>query len=224
MGNARTIVIETADNRGSTLVPMSAGEKIKQARVARGLSQAQLGVLVGISQPAVRKIESGRTEKSKHLPRIARVLELELSELDPDLARMPIAGMDPDEAVGPTVRVVGYVGAGSEAHFYAVAQGDMDEVPAPEGSTKDTVAVEIRGDSLGSLFDRWLVFYDEVRRPITSDMIGRLCVVGLADDRVLIKKVRRGRNGLYTLVSEREPPIENVAIEWAARVKNMVPR
>jgi hypothetical protein len=40
------------------------------------------------------------------------------------------------------VRVVGYVGAGSEAHIYAVAQGDLDEVDPPRGSTEDTVAVE----------------------------------------------------------------------------------
>jgi hypothetical protein len=124
-----------------------------------------------------------------------------------------------------TVRVVGYVGAGAEAHFYALQQGDLDEVPAPEGSTPATRAVEIRGASLGSMFDRWLVFYDDVRSPVTLDLIGRLCVVGLPDDRVLIKKIRPGKSrGLYRLLSEREAPIEDVPVEWAARVKNMVPQ
>jgi phage repressor protein C with HTH and peptisase S24 domain len=123
-----------------------------------------------------------------------------------------------------TVKVKGYVGAGAQAHFYAISQGDLDEVPAPEGSTPDTVAVEIRGDSLGSMLDRWLVFYDDVRRPATADLNGRLCVVGLADDRVLIKKLRRQPNGLWRLLSEREEPIENAEIEWAAAVKNMVPQ
>jgi hypothetical protein len=138
----------------------------------------------------------------------------------------PFEAEAPDEAGHlSTVKVVGYVGAGAETHYYAVAQGDLDEVPAPEGSIGATVAVEIRGDSLGSLFDRWLVFYDEVRSPVTPDLIGKLCVVGLADDRVLIKKMRQGsREGLYRLLSEREPPIEDVAVEWAAKVKNMVPR
>ena len=131
----------------------------------------------------------------------------------------------PDELGPPTVKVKGYVGAGAEAHYYNVAQGDLDEVPAPDGSTADTVAVEIRGDSLGSLFDRWIVFYDDVRRPVTGDLVGKLCVVGLPDDRVLVKKIRRGsEDGLYHLLSEREDPIRDVEIEWAARVKNMVPR
>src|SRR5262249_56983304 len=45
----------------------------------------------------------------------------------------------------PKVRVVGYVGAGSTAHLYDVAQGDLDEGNGPA----DTVAVEVRGESPG---------------------------------------------------------------------------
>ncbi len=131
----------------------------------------------------------------------------------------------PEEPAAPKVPVAGYVGAGAEAHFYAVAQGDLDEVEAPEGSTKQTVAVEIRGDSLGTFFDRWLVFYDDIRSPITPDLIGKLCVVGLDDGRVLIKKLQRSRvHGLFNLVSQNEPPIVDATIEWAARVKSMMPR
>ena len=135
-------------------------------------------------------------------------------------------GIDiPEEPTAPKVPVAGYVGAGAEAHFYAVAQGDLDEVEAPEGSSKQTVAVEIRGDSLGTFFDRWLVFYDDIRSPITPDLIGKLCVVELDDGRVLIKKVQRSRvHGLFNLVSQNEPPIVDATIEWAARVKSMMPR
>src|SRR5262245_21011143 len=50
-----------------------------------------------------------------------------------------------------TVPLVGYVGAGAQAHF--TAAGELGRVPAPEGSTDATVAVEIRGESLGSFFD-----------------------------------------------------------------------
>jgi phage repressor protein C with HTH and peptisase S24 domain len=131
----------------------------------------------------------------------------------------------PEGPTAPKVPVAGYVGAGAEAHFYAVAQGDLDEVDAPEGSTQQTVAVEIRGDSLGTFFDRWLVFYDDVRRPVTPDFVGKLCVVGLDDGRVLIKKLQRSRvHGLFNLVSQNDPPIIDATIEWAARVKSMMPR
>jgi hypothetical protein len=61
-------------------------------------------------------------------------------------------------------------------------------------------------------------------RATTSDQIGRLCVVGLSDDRVLVKKIRRGSDGLYDLLSNTEGPIRGVTIDWAARVRLMVPR
>lgn len=122
------------------------------------------------------------------------------------------------------VALVGYVGAGAETHFFA-NDAPLDEVPAPNGTTEETVAVEIRGDSLGSFFDRWLVFYDDVRRPVTTDLINRLCVVGIEDGRILIKKIQRSKSrGLFHLLSQTEPPILDVRIEWAAAVKNMVPK
>lgn len=128
-------------------------------------------------------------------------------------------------AMAETTPVVGYVGAGAEAHYYALPADELDAVPSPIGATPETVAVEIRGSSLGPLFDRWVAFYDDVRRPATDDLLGKLCVVGLSDERVLIKRLERGRRaGLYRLASNTEPPIEDVPIEWAARVKNMVPR
>lgn len=127
------------------------------------------------------------------------------------------------QSAARTVPLVGYVGAGAEAHF--AAAGELGEVPAPTDATDTTVAVEIRGESLGAFFDRWICFYDDVRRPVTADLIGRLCVVGLEDDRVLIKKIQRSRTkGLFHLLSQTEGPILDVAVEWAARVKNLVPR
>jgi phage repressor protein C with HTH and peptisase S24 domain len=128
-----------------------------------------------------------------------------------------------DEAPhAPKVPVIGYVGAGSTAHFYDVAQPDLDEVSGPADAAEDTAAVEVRGDSLGPFFNRWYVFYDDVRRPMTPDLIGQLCVVGLADGRILVKQVQRGRaEDLYNLHSATEKPIADVKIEWAATVDSI---
>ena len=121
--------------------------------------------------------------------------------------------------------VAGYVGAGSEAHFYAEGQGPLGEAPAPEGSTAGTVAVEVRGESLGPFFDGWLVYFDDVRSPITDDLLGQLCVVGLADGRVLVKKVLRGREaGIFALHGQFSDPILDAEITWAAPVKAVAPR
>jgi hypothetical protein len=124
------------------------------------------------------------------------------------------------------VPVAGYVGAGAEAHLYAAGQGPLDHVHGPDDSTASTVAVEIRGESLGPIFNEWLVFYDDVRSPVTPDLHGRLCVVGLPDDRVLIKQVRPSRTepGLYDLHSQAEAPLLAQEVLWAAKVKTMRPR
>lgn len=121
-----------------------------------------------------------------------------------------------------TVPLVGFVGAGAEAHYYEPA--DLGEVDAPEGSTDKTVAAEIRGTSLGPLFESWLIFYDDVRSPVTPDLYGRLCIVGLLDGRVLVKKIRNAGNGLYHLESNTEPTMFDQEVVWAARVKSMTPR
>ncbi|RAI33737.1 hypothetical protein CH340_11355 [Rhodoplanes serenus] len=134
-------------------------------------------------------------------------------------------GIAPESGKVASVPLVGYVGAGAEAHLFGEAQGPFDEVDAPDDATEETVAVEIRGESLGSFFDQWLVFYDDVKSPMHQSLVGKLCVVGLVDGRILIKKVKRGeRRGLYTLLSQFEPPIYDVQIEWAAKVKTMRPR
>jgi phage repressor protein C with HTH and peptisase S24 domain len=127
-----------------------------------------------------------------------------------------------EEPPAPKVPVVGYVGAGSTVHFYDVAQPDLDEVFGPPGGAEKMSAVEVRGDSLGPYFNRWYVFYDDVRSPMTPDLIGQLCVVGLFDGRVLVKQVQRGTaEGLYNLHSATEKHIVDVKIEWLAKVNSV---
>lgn len=138
-----------------------------------------------------------------------------------------ILAEDDEEDPRKWTDIVGYVGAGARAHYYAVGQGALEKVRRPDSATDQTVAVQIMGPSLGKLFDRWLVFYDQVRHPITPDLIGELCVVGLSNDQVLIKKVRKSKKkpGAYDLESNTdEPLIEGADIVWAAKVKNIMPR
>jgi transcriptional regulator with XRE-family HTH domain len=104
-------------------------------------------------------------------------------------------------------------------------QGPFDEVDAPVDAKPSTVAVQIRGHSLGALFDNWLVFYDDIRNPPDESLVGRMCVCGLADGRVLIKALKRSPNtGLWNLLSNTEPPIYDAGLDWAAPVREMRPR
>lgn len=136
-----------------------------------------------------------------------------------------VFGVSFSEVYTQEVPLVGYVGAGAEMHHYSDGDNPNEFVPMPPGGGDNTVAVQIRGSSLGSIFDTWLVYYDEVRDPPSYDMLGKLCVVGLEDGRVLVKKLRRGSApGLYNLESVTEGLIEDVTITWAAKVKVMTPR
>jgi phage repressor protein C with HTH and peptisase S24 domain len=64
---------------------MEPGILIKTERLKRGWSQKKLAKLIGISQPAIRKIEAGDTVQSKYLPKIGQVLEIPLPQLDKSL-------------------------------------------------------------------------------------------------------------------------------------------
>lgn len=150
-----------------------------------------------------------------------------------DRTTHPIAsayGVTVDEIFGvqPTPRQVPlayYVGAGSEVHAFAEGQGPFDYVDAPVDATAHTVAGKIEGVSLGRVLDQAVVFWDDVRSPVTQDQHGRLCVVELHDGRVLVKEIQPSRTaGLFHLFSETEPPILDVPLRWAAVVTSIRPR
>lgn len=202
-------------------MPKEPSDRLQEARRKAGFENASDAARAyGWNEVTYRAHESGtRGLRKDPAQRYARAFRVPVEWLL--FARK---SDQPAEESPATVPLVGYVGAGAQTFFFG-DQGELDRVPAPENSTESTVAVEIRGESLGSFFDRWLIFYDEVRRPVTPDLIGKLCVVGLDTGQILVKKIQRSRaRGLFHLVSQTEGPILDVAIEWAAKVKAMVPR
>lgn len=195
---------------------MGIAENLLKLRKAARLSQTELAKEAGVSQQLISQLENGVNVATTKLPDIARALGSNVSAIDPNYVEHAIGTLE-------EVPLVGYVGAGATAHYYDAA--DLGTAPAPDGATATTVAVEIRGESLGALFEHWLVYYDEVRSPVTHDMLGRLCVVGLIDDRVLVKKIQKSKTpGLYHLLSNTEAPILDAEVVWAARVRSMMPR
>lgn len=125
------------------------------------------------------------------------------------------------------VPVVGLAGAGPDGSIQFVDPGgSLGEAPPPPNATPETVAVEVRGHSMrGIAEDGWFVYYDDRRDPPTDDLVGRLCVVGLSDGRVLVKTLNRGRKkSHFDLESMAAPTIRDARISWAARVTAIVPR
>jgi transcriptional regulator with XRE-family HTH domain len=62
---------------------MNIGEKIRAARLAKGMTQEELGEILGVQKSAVAKYESGRIVniKRSNLKKISDVLGIRPSEL-----------------------------------------------------------------------------------------------------------------------------------------------
>ncbi len=200
---------DNAGNSGSTIEWILAGLR-KTGKTRSGLARA-----LGRSPSAVTDLLKGhRRLRADEIAVVSDYLGIEPPRL---------VGGGPPQA--PKAPLVGYVGAGAIAHFYADGQGPFDEVDAPIDARPTTVAVQVRGHSLGALFDNWLVFYDDIRDPPDDSLVARMCVCGLSDGRVLIKALKRSPNvGLWHLLSNTEPPIYDVGLDWAAPVREMRPR
>ena len=143
---------------------------IRKALVETGKTRSGLAKALGRSPSAVTDLLNG----SRRLR--AEEIAIAVDYLGVEPPRLVGGGRAPPR--NGKVPLVGYVGAGAVAHFYADGQGPFDEVPAPDAASGNTVAVQIRGHSLGALFDNWLVFYDDVRDPPGDDLVGRMCVCG----------------------------------------------
>lgn len=202
---------------GWQLRRMGIGRRIAEARTAARISQIKLGELVGAGQTTISSWERERTEPTREdVQRIAAALGVPVTQLEIGEA---------NDRNRRTVPVVGYVGAGAQAHFYATGDGELDRVEAPDYATERTVAAAIRGESLGPLLEHFLVFWDDVRSPVTEDLYHQLCVVGLPDDRILVKMIKpAGTPGRFHLLSNNEGPMLDEEIIWAAKVTGMRPR
>lgn len=118
----------------------------------------------------------------------------------------------------PRVDIVGYIGAGQT--IYQEAQGPLGTANAPPKLTQNTVAVVVRGSSMAGIAeDGWVVYYDDRREPPTSDLMGRLCVVGLPDGKIYVKRLFQGSQpGKFHLIAVGGSDMHDQDVEWAAKV------
>jgi len=185
--------------------------EIRRYRLEASLTLEQLAERVNLSISQVSRIERGERQPTlADLRLFSKVLKKPISAL---VASAP-------------VMVVGFVGAGGEGVLYAEGQGPHEVVERPSDASDDTVAVVVKGDSMtGTADDGWTLYYDEVRTPPLDDLLGLLCVVGLDDGRILVKRLQRGRRrGRFDLYSNNTKPLLDQEVEWAAKVTWIKPR
>ena len=141
-------VIETGDNQGYMFDRMALGDKIRAARETRKWSQQDLACAVGISQPAIKKIESGETVKSKFIPDILRVLQIS-EDGEPAGEHRPA----PEFLGARDLKVFAAVEGGPG--FMVVSAEHVDLVPRPWflQHVKEAYAVLVVGDSMEPVFE-----------------------------------------------------------------------
>lgn len=210
LGNVSTPKRGTTGTPGFCIIP-DVGNNLKKLRNAKGWTLDQAAAKFGLSRGGYIKIErSERGLGDKHIQKAAKVHRVPAHEV----------------FSGPrTADVVGHVGAGGEVEYGEPLDGERDTVECPTDAPEETVAVVIRGDSLGPGFNRWYALFARREDPIGRDsrLIGKLCVVGTADGRTLIKWVRNGALA-FNLVSGTGAIEENVVLTWAAEVVDLRPR
>jgi phage repressor protein C with HTH and peptisase S24 domain len=140
---------------------MSVGQRIKEARKAKGWTQVQLGAAVGLSQPTIAEMEAGKLKNwPQHAKALMRCLEQPRSYFEPEELHM---GNTPDQPeADPTIDYLpvevlptygGLGGGGTGDGDAAVAllprslvTYELRAVPA------DLLVINVRGDSMEPLF------------------------------------------------------------------------
>lgn len=190
----------------------SPSDRLRQARIKKAYKSAsQAAEVMRIGASTYRHHENGnRDYDSAQAKRYARFF-----------------GVSPEwllygkETRVKSVPVVGYIGAGAEHHMiddYAMG-GGIEHINAPPNCPTNAVAVVVRGDSMYPVYnDGDILIYSE-RRDDVTDFIGKRCICGLSDGRILVKTVTRGRTpALYSLTSFNSPAISDVAVDWVAKI------
>ena len=185
--------------------------RIREILRERGLSSRELADMTQIDPSELSRIltENRRTNTDR-LKKIADALELSIAAL---FRKREIP-------------IVGYIGAGAE--FYPIDDhahgGGIDYIEARTGWGNNAVAVRVRGDSMYPVYmENDVLVYDQKNKDI-EDLIGKRCIVKLADGRILLKIIHRGSGpGLSNLLSFNAAPIPDVAIEWAAKILSVEP-
>lgn len=175
-------------------------DRLKQARIAAGYKTATAAAeAIGVNTPTYVHHENGTSGLSRAGERYARFFRINLEWL--------LTGRGDMKERQPSLRIMGYVGAGAVVDPIANLADQMfpEDVDLP--SSEDVEALIVKGDS------QWPRFMDGeiilvARQPVQPDqLIDCYAMVQTLDGRDLIKIIRRsGRPDEWLLESHNAPP------------------
>ena len=158
------------------------GERLRAARRQRFRSARAAALALGIPSSTYGAHERaehpggrdyGPEEATRYGQRFGVTTEWLLTGLGSEFDR-PLRPRHSRPSRKPTIPVVGTSAPAPKPITMRFHEGHLDEIEQPDLFREKTVILEIRDDDLGPLFNRWRVFFDETRRPVTPTSWGYL--------------------------------------------------
>lgn len=176
-------------------------DRIKRLRRHKGLTQRELGQLVGVSRTAVTLWERGDTQalKGKNLLQAAQALGvspsyLETGKEDGELEAGPPVG---DYRRAPLVGTA-QLGDGGYWHELEYPTGHGDGVVDAPTRDPNAYAIRVRGDSMApAIRSGWIVVVEPSRDVIPGEYV----LVRTSDGRSMVKELLFRRDGEVSLMS-----------------------
>ena len=171
---------------------MDIGEKIKIARIRRGLTQEELGNMIGVQKSAIAKYESGRVVNIKRttLQKIADVLDMNPSDLIFDDYTTSLS--DSGTATVKRIPVLGRVVAGIPIDAIEEVL-DWEEIPESLARTGEFFALQVKGDSMSPRIQEGDVLI--VRRQNDADE-GDIVIAQINGDTACVKRLLKQEDGI----------------------------
>lgn len=189
---------------------MDIGNYIKELRTSKGLSQEELGKILGVQRAAVYKWEAGKVQNLKRetIKKLAEYFNVSPANF---------VELDSPEVAGVYVEfpVIGEVAAGYDKIAIEDWAGDKIQVPQSylKGKSKDDFFVlQVKGDSMYPLYidgDKVLILKQNA-----VDYNGQVAVVIYNNDNGTIKKIEQRKNAVHLIpINPQYQPIELNGVE-----------
>lgn len=190
---------------------MKIGRKIRQRREALKMTQAELAQAWGISQPALNKIENGKTESPRNLDIAAKILKTSVEWLRTGdinytqptkpggLGDAPYNSGTPSLGQDETIKLYGFASPSGDRTIIRAADTPFpyEEIERPVHlmGVKDAFSLRVYGDSMEPRYFHGEIVYVRPTYPAKDQD----CVVILKDGTAYVKKFLRTTKGKVVL-------------------------
>lgn len=190
--------------------PEEIGAIIRAAREAKGLSQTDLGRMVGIKQQSIDSVEKGNVQRPRFLPEIAAELGIEPSRvgLPKDTGPTEPGFLPASKIISPTrdFPIYASVEGGPGEIIRSVDPVDWYPRPAPVAHVRDAYGLYVVGESMAPEFEPADI---ALVNPTLPPLPGKPCIFYAeihGEARATIKRFQRVSASHWFVYQHNPPP------------------